>query len=299
MLSLPLLVTTLALAPTGGSSRLELEAGASFQAGTVRLAPSSAVDDGSAVGGQGGVGLTLFGHRISDDDAPPSLQPYLQYAFLLHVDGGAGGFHFTRNAGSTLPGNDSTSGYADASVSGYFDRAVYGALVAGMRYRSDSAGNSTSLTLPLSVAAGFRLGDVRLSGGWSVTPTRIDDGSFEVPFWGGAFGQVYAVVQRRLSLVAEVDVVEGGASARGGATLYFLRRFAAGASVNGGHGSESVYGFGYDAAGADVTFETWVAPRFAIRADYSFQWTRYAYANGLSEDDYSSTLGLSFAVRPR
>ncbi|HEX6838545.1 MAG TPA: hypothetical protein VF334_18335 [Polyangia bacterium] len=298
MLSLPLLVTTLALAPTGNTSRLELDVGASVQSLSFTL-NGGGLDDGASLGGQGGVGVTLFASRVVDDDAPPSLQPYLQAVSQLHVDGGAGGFHAQPGPASTLPPNDSHNGYADLSALGYADRLLYGYLGIGTRYRSDTAGSFTSLALPLTVSGGVRLRDVRLSIGWSVAPTRVDDRAFEVPFWGGALAQLYAVVQRRVGLLAEVDVVEGGASARGGATGYFQRRFSAGVSVNGGHGHESAYGLTFDQAGAGVSFQAWAAPRVAVAVDYSFQWSRFAYANGASEADYTNTVGLSFAVRPR
>ena len=295
MLSLPLFAATLALAPTGNTTRLELATGGGVQSVVVAQQPPGS---GSSIGGQGGLGLTLYGHRIVDDDAPPSLQPYLQYAFQLHVDGGAGGFRYTPDPPASAPGNDSVNGYANVTASGYFDRAVYGSLALGMRYRSDSAGSFTTLLLPMTASAGFRFGDVRLALGWSVTPTRVDAGVFKVPFWGGALAQVYAVVRRRLGLVAEVDVVDGGALAHGGVTGYFLRRFSLGASVDGGHGRQSAYAFSYDTAGGGVTFRSWIVSRVAVAVDYSFTWTRYAYANGSGEDDYTNLVGLTLVARP-
>lgn len=298
MLSVPLFAATLALAPTGNSSRLELDADFEFFSAAIALAPFTA-DGGSTLGGDAGAGFTLFGHRIVDDDAPLSLQPYLQYAATLHVGGGGGGYRFTRDASSTLPGNDSTNGHAEVSASGYLDRTLYGALSARVNYRHDSDADFTSLSIPLSLAGGVRLGDVRLSIGWGVAPTRYNDDVFKVSFWGSAFAEVYAVVHRRLSLEASVSVADGGANVGGGAWLYLLRRFSVGASVHGGHGHNAELGFTADHAGADVGFTAWTGPRFAIALDYAFDWGRWSYANGTTEDDYTSTIDLSFRLRPR
>jgi hypothetical protein len=299
MLSLPLFAATLVLAPSGNSSRVELITGGGFDASTVTLSvPGSADGHGTVLGGQGGFGFTLFGQRVVDDDAPPSLQPYLQYATSLHVDGGGGGFRFANDA-PAQPGNDSTSGYANVNASGYFDRVVYGYLGIGVRYRSDSAGPSTSLSLPIAVSGGFRLGDVLLSVGWGVAPTRYNDDVFKVQFWGGAFAQVYAVVHRRIGLSAGVDVVEGGAGARGGATFYLARRFSVGASLGGSHGHNAALGFTFDGVDAGVSFGVWTGPRFAVFLDDSFEWGRWLYTNNVTENDYKNVIGLTFLLRPR
>jgi hypothetical protein len=297
MLSLPLFAATLLLAPTGATSLVELSAGVDFNSASV-VSPILG-GDGTMLGGSAGAGLTLFGHRVVDDDAPLSLQPYLQYAATFHVDGGGGGFRFSRDAGSTLPGNDSTNGYADVSASGYLDRTIYGALSFGVRDRSDSVNNLTTLSLPLTLSGGVRFGDVRLAIGWGIAPTRYGDDVFKVPFWGGAYAQVYAVVHRRLSLDATVAVIDGGASASGGAWIYLMRRFSVGVSVHGSHGHNGDLGFTSDHAGADVGFTAWTGPRFAIAIDYSFDWGHWSYANGTSEDDYTSVIDLSFRLRPR
>jgi hypothetical protein len=300
MLSLPLFAASLVLAPTGNSSRVELVSGGGFNAATVTMSsPGSLAERGLSLGGQGGVGFTLFGPRVVDDDAPPSLQPYLQYAAQLHVDGGGGGFRFSPDSATSGPGNDSSNGYANVNASGYFDRTLYGYLGIGVRYRSDSANQFTSLLLPISAAAGLRLGQVRLSIGWSVTPTRYGDDVFKVPFWGGAYAQAYAVVHLRLSLSANVNVLEGGAGAGGGATVYLARRFSVGASVSGSHAHNSDLGFTFDGVGAEVDFEAWTGPRFAIAVDYSITWGHWVYANASAEDDYTNTIGLTFLLRPR
>ena len=300
MLALPLFVTTLALAPTGGSSRLELGAAGQFDATAVSLPapPFSGSDDGLAVGGQGSFGLTLFGRRIVDDDAPPSLQPYLQRAAQLHVDGGGGGLSFSRDASSSLAGNTRTTGFADLNASGYLER-FYAYLGIGAHYLSQSSGQFTSLTLPIDVAAGVRFGDARLLLGYDITPARYGDGIFDVAFWGGVYARAYGVVGRRLSLGAGVAVREGGVAADGDATIYLARRLGVGGNVFGSHGRVSALHYSYDEAGGGVSVDAWTGARFAVALACSFDWTRYVYDAAPVENDYTTVIALSFRLRPR
>jgi hypothetical protein len=300
MLALPLLVTTLTLAPTGGSSRLELGASGEFDSTTFNLPPALALaSDGAAIGGQAGVGLNLFAHRVVDDDAPPGLQPYLQRTSQLQLDAGGGGFDLTPPVGSALIARHGTLAYADVSAFGYADPFLYASVGIGVRYRNDERQMLTTYTIPLDVAVGVRLGDARFSLGWSVEPTRYNDDAFKVPFWGGAFAHIFGVVGRRLGLDAQVGVFDGGAGANGSAKVYWARRFAVEAFVRGGHGRPSDFDYSYDHAGGGLSFEAWTSARFAIAVTYAIDWWRYTPTNSESENDYTNLIALSFRLRPR
>ncbi|HEX8951474.1 MAG TPA: hypothetical protein VF945_06495, partial [Polyangia bacterium] len=223
---------------------------------------------------------------------------YLQRAAQLHVDGGGGGATFSRVATSQLPGNDRTIGWAGVDASGYADR-FYGYLGLGVRYLSQSSGTFTSLTLPIDLAAGVRFGDARVLLGWSVAPTRYGNDVFRVPFWGGVYARAYGVVGRRLALGLGVFVREGGAAVEAGGTRYLARRFGLGAFVRGAHGSIAALRYGYDTAGGGLSLEAWTGPRLAVALSCSFDWTKYAYANATSENDYATVIAVSFRLRPR
>lgn len=298
MLALPLLAATLALAPTGASSRVELDGSLEFDAAAFTLAqPTSSGDGGLGLGGQGAAGFTLFGRRIVDDDAPPTLQPYLQRAAQLSVGGGGGAIDFQRNGTPPLPDSYRTLGHADVTASGYADR-FYGYLGFGVRYLSQT-GPLTSLALPVDVAAGVRFGDTRVLLGYNLTPTQYNGDVFRVPFWWGLYARLYSVVERRVSLAAGVFVREGGVAIDGGATLYVARRLGVGFTVSGAHGSNAALRYDYDDAGGSLGVEAWTGPRLAVALAASFEWTRYAYDNGTGETDYTTVVSLSFRVRPR
>lgn len=300
MLALPLLVTTLTLAPTGGSSRLELGASGEFDATTFNLPPALALaSDGLSVGGQAGVGLTLFGTRVVDDDAPPGLQPFLQRTAALQLDAGGGGFDLSPPIGSALIPRHGSLAYADVSAWGYANRFLYAYVGLGIRYRNDERQMLTTYSIPIDVALGIRFGNARLSAGWTVEPTRYNDAAFHVPFWGNGYAHIYGVVGRRLGLDAQVSVFDGGAGANGSAKIYLARRFAVEAFVRGGHGRPSDFDYSYDHAGGGLSFEAWTSARFALGVTYSIDWWRYTPANSDSENDYTNLIALSFRVRPR
>jgi hypothetical protein len=298
MLALPLLVTTLTLAPTGSTSRLELSASGEFDATTFNL-PPGLVSDGLSVGGQAGVGLSLFGSRVVDDDAPPALQPFLQRTAQLQLDAGGGGFDLTPPLDSSLIPRHGSLAYADVSAFGYADRFLYAFVGLGVRYRSDERQMLTTYSIPIDVAVGARLGDARVSIGWTVAPTHTNDDVFKVPFWGGAYAHIFGVVGRKLALNAEVVVLDGGAGGDGAATVYLARRFSVGGFVRGGHGSPSDFHYSYDHAGGGLTFEAWTSARFAIAVTYSIDWYKYTPVSSDSENDYTNLIALSFRLRPR
>jgi hypothetical protein len=177
MLALPLLVTTLALAPTGSTSRLELSASGEFDATTFNL-PPGLISDALSVGGQAGVALSLFAKRVVDDDAPPGLQPFLQRTSQLQLDAGGGGFDLSPPISSALIPQHGSVAYADVSAFGYADRFLYASVALGIRYRNDERQMLTTYAIPIDAAVGARLGDARISLGWSVAPTRYNDDVF-------------------------------------------------------------------------------------------------------------------------
>jgi hypothetical protein len=84
-----LLAVTLALPASGEASRAELTAAG--QLDLHALAAKSADLTGAGMGAAGSVGVTVFGRRLVDDDAAPTLQEFLQRAPRFHVEGGGGG----------------------------------------------------------------------------------------------------------------------------------------------------------------------------------------------------------------
>src|SRR5438132_13594024 len=152
MLSAPLLVMTLALAPSNQSYRFDVYAAGHLDVVTF-------ADDAGGyrnLGGRGGLGVGVYLRRLLDDDAPPSLQAYLQRTPTLHVDAGGGSSSTSWN--DPVPNQSATRGWANVSISGYA-RWLYAAAHVGVEYATRhshlyATGGSTidatgdSLTIP-------------------------------------------------------------------------------------------------------------------------------------------------------
>ena len=300
MLAAPLFLTTLALAPTGATSWTELTVGGEFDNEVVTVPEQGTLYSN---GGEGSVGFTLFSHPVFDDDAPPGLQPFLQRLSSLHVSGDFGGYSGLPASGSTIPSGSGHGGGAGLSGSVYADRFFYASLGLSFDDRTDTrAGVPTPrITIPLGISAGPRLGDTLLTIGWSVTPTRIGDAGFQIPFWGNVNLQVLSVLGRALSLHGEVDLYDGGAGAVAGLAAFIGRRFVVGGFVRGSY--EHVFdAMVNDAhAGAGLQFDVWSGPRLAFELAYTFDWNQYLdqQTGAVTETDYRSLIDLTIRLRPR
>jgi len=297
MLSASLLVITLAMPATGQQTRLELTASGNVTytgyTHTTGLATSGGPHD--LIGGAD-VTAVLYLRRLVDDDAAPSLQPFLQRASRFSLGGGGVAFasDYISFAGTTVQ-RRGAGGDAWLSLDGYFgpSQALYGSIgfeVRSSSYADDRAPSHRTLDLPLWVSLGVRWRDLRVRAGWSITPRQLDDDVFRVAFWGGASFHIYGVVKRWLELSAETFVLDGGASARGGATLWLKRRFGVDLGVGGGRFSPyRPYRADIDWVHGDIGLTAWITPRLAANAAYSAEWTQYP----------SGSIGISHFVTVR
>jgi hypothetical protein len=302
MIAAPLFFATLALAPTGEGTLVE--GSASAQIGHVD-ATNSGADAAPQVQSNGGgvdAGVTLFFDRVVDDDAAPSLQPYLQRVASFGLSGGGYGYSFDFGPG-TRP-VDRSGGGLSVGMNAYFGphKALYAGAGFSFRYQTehtrDASNDVSSLTLPLSLTFGVRFGDVRVRAAWTMEPERHNAGPFVTPFYGNVSLHGYAVVRRRLELTGSAYLLEGGGSGSVDVTLWLARRFGLSVGANGGHErvGANVYtdGFTQDFAGGWAGFTSWLTSRFAVYCSYAPEWRQYvgpAYTS--SEIDHYVTVGLT------
>src|SRR5579884_2700108 len=119
-----LLTLALALPPTGEASQLSLDLSANFTYFSLSwpVSTGALAGDGRAVEGGGSFAATFYlGRPVIDDDAPLSLQPFLQRASVVTLALAGSGFSLTS------PGFDRTgsSGLVSADVAGYVTRRLY------------------------------------------------------------------------------------------------------------------------------------------------------------------------------
>jgi hypothetical protein len=300
----PFLAAVLAALPaTGEPVRVDVSASAQFDGRTIMLAHSP--DEGAWLAGEGSVAATLYSRKLVDDDAAPGLQPFLQRAWSLHVDGGGGGgavrYPF-KTINVTAPSSKLIDyrarvddAHAALTADGYFGRWLYGAASFGVSYQAwkpapvaiaiggfsptgqitpgaAEALDDNELQLPASLALGVRVREVLVTAGWSVTPYRVRDSDFHVRFWGGAFVAARTVVARKLDLSARVDVVDRGALVSAAATLWLRRRIGLTAGVHGGHGGFVDYDAVYDTVGGNLGVSCWLSPALAATLAYAPTW---------------------------
>src|SRR3954463_9823412 len=116
-----LLAVALALPVTNEDSSFEVAASARFSYVGYLAATAPALRDAYALEGAGGGSITAFLQRINDDDAPPALQPFLQYASDVTLSGGGGGVTHLRRV-QAGPSADQSFGEARVGIGGYVTR---------------------------------------------------------------------------------------------------------------------------------------------------------------------------------
>src|SRR5262245_26484257 len=125
MLSVSLLVVTLAMPATGQQTRLELTASGSvgYTGHTYTPAgfpPGIVSTNSHETSGGADVTAVLYLRPVADDDAAPSLQPFLQRTNRFSLGGGGGAFAVADDLGGPLQGRRGSNGNAWLSVDGYF-----------------------------------------------------------------------------------------------------------------------------------------------------------------------------------
>jgi hypothetical protein len=319
----PFLVVLSALPVSGGTSRLELWAGLTLDAGSNNnaLAYSS---PGGWIGGDLTLGAVVFGHRVKDDDAAPSLQPFLQRTarYSLQVIGGGEtiqtgsipigplgppGFGtgetvgFTRSSWGRFDTSLSASGYVSwVFLGGGFDLDYR-----GWHYTSYSAfaalQDASEILAHPWLEVGGRWRDLLFYAGWGVWPIHEGGGMDILRFWGNAFFGAHTVIRRFVDLGVRLDVLDGGAVIEGDVTVWLRRRFALSASLNGGRGAYVDSAPVYDRAGGAAELAYWFSPRVALAVAYAPSWHRTLESNpyGFPFELYSVQHLFTVTVRGR
>ncbi|HEY7955744.1 MAG TPA: hypothetical protein VII38_10650 [Polyangia bacterium] len=305
-----LFVFTLALPATGGQARAEIQASGQFNVASASAEPSPLGPlDWSRMGGGGELEATIFlGRPLVDDEAPLSVQAFLQRetALSLGASGGMLSLGWSQT-GTTLIHRDWKEGSASASLGGYF-HWLY--LAGSLAYRNTAwqdqlrsgAGSlqSPSMTeaeLPVSATLGARIADTLVFVGWGLTVMSRGSSSTpsQVPFWGGAFAGAQSIIGRRVSLQGGVTVLDGGASVNARVELFFGRRLGLFLGVSGGASkvTDASPPFRDSFAGGAAGAALWVTRHLKIELTYEPTWERPS--NGT--DTISHLIALAVSAR--
>jgi hypothetical protein len=194
------------LPPPRADARWQLDA--TLSGDVYSIHPSQAPTSDSDASGKraaGSLELTRFLTPVVDDDAPRSLQPFLQRAGALSVSIGGSGFDTQYPFNALSAQNDRTDAHFGTSLGldVYVTRVF--ALTAGLGYGYDVL-HDPSLFTPqtshsFSAGAGFGLrgGDTRFDLAYAFSATSVN-GTFAPLRWGTLEGTLYTVFDRRFSL---------------------------------------------------------------------------------------------------
>jgi hypothetical protein len=303
MLATLLLGSTLALASTSETTRVEIVAGGEGGYSRYDFTGSTRTATGASISGGAGWGtLRFFFDSIRDDDAAPPLQPFLQRAgrFSLSANGGA----WSTDYGKGFLPASSSGGGAGVDTDGYFGphRAIYAGIGFRVDYNTQHYGGNTDdtsmLTLPAYLTMGVRWRELRIRASWEIAPQRVGAQAFKVPFWGNVGLHFYGVVRRRLVLGADAYVLEGGASGAVDAELWLARRFGVYAGVHGGHRTWSTSDRAEDFAGGVAGFDCWLTARFAVFVSYRPDWRHYTGNGDPTSDGVEHLVTFGLVGRP-
>jgi hypothetical protein len=308
----PLLVLTLALPSTGQTAHVYAAVTASLQLRDYDFGPNH-IELADEIQGGADLDLAYFFRPVHDDDAPPDLQPFLQRLPRLHLDGGGWGGHYDTVLSIVNPVNPSgppgihTSpvyGFVHSTAEGYI-HWLYLAVGIGVSYSTGYAIPHDHLAIPLDASLGIRWRDILWWAGWSVVPQRDvysgylrgRDSSFNVPFWGSAHVGVAAVISRRGELIANVTVLDGGASVEASGQLWFGRRLGISASVGGG--SSTQLRSQSDSINGGVSLAVWMTSRVAAGISYNVFWERTSNPDSPTgtQSDIAHVLAIDFRFR--
>jgi hypothetical protein len=295
-----------ALPSTGETSRFQLD---------VNLALTPAADkwdderisNRSALDGNGKLGFTVFARRVTDDDAPPALQPFLQRVARFTVSGsGYGGYQYESGDQRFDYSGFTLAAHAD----GYIGRYVY--LGASFGYDREQAaqadaggcpdGGCTAYVehLPFQVAAGVRLADTRLWATWGATAYRSEDEAWQVRYWAHVGLRVYSVIHRHIEIGGGAQLLRSGFGLDFATTFWLGRRLGLGFGAFYRIGAPVDTPFGNVTGwtvGGDVSAKWWLTRRWALALDVSPRYGRVAEFTDPDPTRTSCIITLGLSLR--
>jgi len=212
-------------------------------------------------------------HRLVEDDAPLSLQPYLQRAGA--IEGSFSYDHFvTDRVELSGPYRIDTVGGAvslDAYPGGLFSLWIS----ASFFHVQDGGGNngwqSIVWLLPrLEIGPGIRIDATRMTLGYTYAPT-ITDGSYDGRGWGQLYLRITTVLAERvyLSLLGEL-ILSGG---RGSLEVSVFPARSVGLHAALEYAEGAIYYWGHDVFRQwqpTAGLSWWITPSVGLRLEYRF-----------------------------
>ncbi len=253
----------------------------------------SSFDPAHAVDGTGNVAGIIYLRPLVDDDAPRSLQPFLQRASTVSLGFSLGGF--TTSQGAATLKQERLFGQS-AALDAYLGRtfALTGA-IGVTQYRDQRLGTvpqpfplppvqgvvtTDTQAYDVGIGAGLRFGDLRVDLAYHFQPSE-SNGQWLIR-WGRVFASARWAIARRAFVSASVNTVDGGGGGSLGGTVHPTRDVDL--SASGFYARGHLYTLesaSYDRGGFAASAGWWLAPRFFASLGYQ--------ATGLRSGDTPTT----------
>jgi hypothetical protein len=242
----------------------------------IQYAPSAPIPGALGGRGYGSFEVSRYLSPLVDDDAPRSLQPFLQRASHVSALVAGSGFVTLFPGSSVGPGgkrSDEVLAFgvgADVYVTRWL--ALTGLLGHSLdALHDDVAGvDQTGHSFSASAGFGLRAGDVRFDAAYTFGASLGDAGWAKLR-WGSFQGTLTAVINRRFALVPWGRALQGGGGGGIGVDVYPTQNLGVHASGYGERGelysaSDTIENRYSGRAGLSY----WLTPRVRLAAFYQF-----------------------------
>jgi hypothetical protein len=281
------------LSALGTTSHLQLELGTQFAVTQV----STTGVDANAYAGDVSLAANVFFQPVVDDDAPLSLQPFLQRvsSLSLGVSGGGGSFDITDYSEQrwSAGANIGLDGYVHRNLALFMNWSVSVLDVSVPTPTGLIPMGSRTYRLPMNAGFGLRFADVRINLFYSIAPVAVNGSNFRQTFWYGVGASLFAVIDRRFVINARIDAADGGATAHAGLTVYLSRKLSVGGGVSGGQSST------FSNAGGDLGVAYWFSRLLGVGFSYDVGWLNSVSTGTAAYSNIIHTFSLNLFSRPR
>ena len=284
-------------APVVNSSRYEFDMDAYGRAVAIFTPPFSAYVFGPAFGGGADVTGTLFIHPLLNDDAPRSLQPFLQRASSMTLSlSGSGIQTQVSPSPGVLPsyGTVGATFSVDTYVAGFVALAGSLGLQPAWAQSAGFGGTPSSLTLavPMSTSVGLRANDTRIDAGYALSPSvGTYSPSWNTGFQYAGFLAWRTVIHRFVRLSGSAGLIPAGARLNVAIGVYTSRLFGITAGLGYRRGLLATSDMtAQDRLDADIGFTRWLTETVGLNVTFTMLWTA-----GRTLDNQ---LAFSLMVRP-
>ncbi len=283
---------------------LAVEGNAAVQSDTYGNAANDSNANGQRAGGN--LDFTFYlGHPLVDDDAPRSLQPFLQRTSTLALHGG--GLYEHVDYSLRANGGAYRQDYTDESIATRVfildNVALLGSL--GVNYLHDA--RVPDVALPTSrnvlepegsIGVDVRSGDSSLALSWQLVgvhqeSTQIPAGAWRDVFWPRLSLAGRTVLGHQYDLTASIVAIPDGIEARAGLGIYPTKDLGFSAALEVDHGQ--IYldnATDYDRVFGNLGVSYWILPR--VNAGLTYTPTRVSWA---TNDQWSQQLSVSLTAR--